>query len=318
MNFIFNLAKDKDLKDSLKMQKADGVVMSIMNENPENKEVQAIGAKALSLLLTSADLMMQSHAKIEGIEQKIDNAPRKYIKPLVTELNQLLSGTKMKGAVDSKSADSILKLVNRTLNRMEIYEDKGIVDGVEDARIACYQLVGQLATLQLQGVDLTDATKRLVDRILKNHKQMSTRERIAALNALSDLMKDPNALKIITAKGPELSAVLMEMAQNDKEVSRSAQKISLALTKFSLMDGMKVAGQKMSLRNVLMQLASGGEGSGKHHMGVYVVFEYDSLSLIYIFTRLSQSYHFYHLYHSFRSEENHSNSQRSNAHSNVT
>jgi hypothetical protein len=98
---------------------------------------------------------------------------------------------------------------------------------------------------------------------------MSTRERIAALNALSDLMKDPNALKIITAKGPELSAVLMEMAQNDKEVSRSAQKISLALTKFSLMDGMKVAGQKMSLRNVLMQLASGGEGSGKHHMGVY-------------------------------------------------
>ena len=34
--------------------------------------------------------------------------------------------------------------------------------------------------------------------------------------------------------------------------------------------------------------------------------------LSYIFTRLSQ------LYHSFRSEENHSNTQRSNAHSNVT
>merc|ERR1711871_650971 len=148
VNFIFNLAKDKDLKDSLKMQKADGVVMSIMNENPENKEVQSIGAKALSLLLTSADLMMQSHAKIEAIEQKIDNAPRKYIKPLVAELNQLLSGTKMQGAVDSKSADAILKLVNRTLNRMEIHEDKEIVDGVEDARIACYQLAGQLATLQ--------------------------------------------------------------------------------------------------------------------------------------------------------------------------
>ena len=31
-----------------------------------------------------------------------------------------------------------------------------------------------------------------------------------------------------------------------------------------------------------------------------------------------QSYHFYHLYHSFISEENHSNTQRSNAHSNVT
>ena len=38
---------------------------------------------------------------IEAIEQKIDNAPH-YNKPLVAELNQLLSGTKMQGAVDSK------------------------------------------------------------------------------------------------------------------------------------------------------------------------------------------------------------------------
>ena len=95
-----------------------------------------------------------------------------------------------------------------------------------------------------------------------------------------------------------------------RDRSRSAQKISLALTKFSLMDGMKVAGQKMSLRNVLMQLASGGEGSDKHHMGVYVVCSSTIYFLSYIFTRLSQSYHFYHLYHSFRSEENHSNTQR--------
>jgi len=231
--------------------------MSIMNENPENKTVQTVGAKALSMLLTPADLMMQSHAKIEALEMKIDKAPRKYIKPLVAELNQLLSGTKLKGAVDAKSADAILSLIKRTLNRMEVYEGQGISEGVEDARIACYQLAGQLATLQLQGVDLTEVTKKLVDRILKNHKQMSTRERLAALNALSDLMKDPNALNVITAKGAELSAVLMEISKNDKDVSRTAQKIGLALTKFSLMDGMKVAADQMNLRNVLMQLAAG-------------------------------------------------------------
>ena len=58
---------------------------------------------------------------------------------------------------------------------MEIYEDKGIVDGVEDARIACYQLAGQLATLQLQGVDLTDVTKRRGQNLEESQADVDSR-----------------------------------------------------------------------------------------------------------------------------------------------
>ena len=52
---------------------------------------------------------------------------------------------------------------------------------------------------------------------------------------------------------------------------------------------------------------------------LYVVFEREARELT--FSRFHQNDNCitsYHLYHSFTSEENHSNTQRSNAHSNVT
>ena len=75
------------------------------------------------------------------------------------------------------------------------------------------------------------------------------------LNTLLEILRD--------------DAVLMQMSENDKEVSRTAQKLGLALTKFSVMDGMKIAAQDMKLRSALMQLASSQGAGGKHHMGVY-------------------------------------------------
>jgi len=271
---MLQMTKNSELKDSLKMQKVDKILLSLMKENPSNNAVQQLATQALGMILSPADLLLQTTDKIDKLMKKVDAGDKYAVKLLTEELGNLSNAVKMPGAVNELNA---MNIVNMTLNirkKLQLLETNGgLADGhtMQHGLLRCEGIFSQIALLKLKGVDLSDVAAESAAKAIESSKDgnMTPKQRIGVLQTMGDFMQDSNNLNAMCMM-PGFGMSLMTLkaradADGDDESSKQAHKLLLALNKNTLMRTGGLMGQQFGMQMGLMnmQLSLGGNDEKK-------------------------------------------------------